>query len=127
MTDTALNNGFGTLVAGEERHIQRAVPQRSIAVEDGIQFGMADEGVFRIEECPLPFPWHFVIAAPGRHTVVSHGNDPVVCIDNTRTDLCVIVLAPLCGKQGNTHEVGIPADVFCSFHEFLHIAVQPAQ
>ena len=59
---TALDNRFGTLVAGEQGHIHPASPQIPAAgIENGVEFRMHHKGILRLRA--LPAPGEFIVGA----------------------------------------------------------------
>ena len=67
---------------------------------------MDNIGVFCFGTCSCPRI--FVIGAAAGKAVVACGENDIVIADDTRSDLCVRVLAALCRQQGNSHKVNIP-------------------
>ena len=108
--DAGLNDGFRALVAGEEGHVNRAAPQVAPApgIEDGVELGMANVEILAFESFPVA-PGDFVVVDPPRHAVIADRDDLLVAIDDAGADLGRGVFAPHRRKEGNAHEVFVPA------------------
>ena len=115
--DAGLDDGFGTLVAGEEGDVHpRALEVVVGAVEDGVQLGVADVHIFRIQRLTLPLPRHGVVVAADGHTVVAQREDLVFRADDAGAHLTAGVFGAHGREQGNAHEVFVPVDIIRAFH-----------
>ena len=115
--DAGLDDGLGTLVAGEEGDIHpRALEVVVGAVEDGVQLGVADVHIFRVQRLTLPLPRHGVVVAADGHAVVAQREDLVFRADDAGAHLTAGVLGAHGREQGNAHEVFVPVDIIRAFH-----------
>ena len=59
--DTALDDGLGAFVAGEQRHIHPRPFQVVVgAVQDGVQLGVADVHILGLQVLALALPGHLL-------------------------------------------------------------------
>ena len=86
------------------------------AVEDGVQLGVADVHIFRIQRLTLPLPRHGVVVAADGHTVVAQREDLVFRADDAGPHLTAGVFGAHRREQGNAHEVFVPVDIIRAFH-----------
>ena len=115
--DAGLDDGLGTLVAGEEGDVHpRALEVVVGAVEDGVQLGVADVHIFRVQRLTLPLPRHGVVVAADGHAVVAQREDLVFRADDAGAHLTAGVLGAHGREQGNAHEVFVPVDIIRAFH-----------
>lgn len=93
----ALDDSFSTFIAGEKRNIERtAIEIADVAVEDRIQFCMADERILCVElRVSFTFPRHFVVDTAGRHTIITDSYDLIFLVHDASADLSRVVLAAL--------------------------------
>jgi hypothetical protein len=111
-----LNDGLGAFVAGKQGRINgTSLEVHANIIEDGIQLCMADEGVFGIHEIPFFAPGKFIITATNGKTIVAGTYYFVLVVYNAGTYLRIGILAPLCRKQGNAHEIFIPGNIISPF------------
>lgn len=112
-----------TLIAREQRNIYRTAAEAAgAAVQNGVELRMAHEGILCIESCiALPLPWHVVVAAAGRHTVISDRNYLMLVVDDTGSHLCGIILAALSREHCNSHEVFVPVYIVSPFHKLTPV------
>ena len=115
--DAGLDDGLGALVAGEKGHIHPGTLQVVVgAVQDGVQFRMADVHVFGVQRLTLPVPGHGVVIATDGHTVVAQGQNLVLRADDAGAHLTAGVFGAHGGEQGDAHKIFIPVDVIGAFH-----------
>ena len=86
------------------------------AVEDGVQLGVADVHIFRVQRLTLPLPRHGVVVAADGHTVVAQREDLVFRADDAGAHLTAGVFGAHGREQGNAHEVFVPVDIIRAFH-----------
>ena len=89
------------------------------AVEDGVQLGVADIHIFRVQRLTLPLPRHGVVVAADGHTVVAQREDLVFRADDAGAHLTAGVLGAHGREQGNAHKVFVPVDVIRAFHRVV--------
>ena len=124
LLDAALDDALGALVAGEKGHIHPRPPQVAVGgIQNRVELGMADIHIFCLQRRPFPLPGHLVIAAAGRHTVLPQRKNLVFRADDAGAHLAVAVLGPHGRKQGNAHEILVPADIVSTFHPFTTFPV----
>src|SRR5699024_9106584 len=119
LPDARLDDGFGTLVAGEEGDVDpRPLEVVVGAVEDGVQLGVAYVHIFGVQGLALPAPGHGVVVAADGHPVVAQREDLVFGADDAGPHLAVGVLGAHGGKQRDAHKVFVPVDVVVAlFHK----------
>ena len=110
LADAALDDRLAALVAGEERDIDAAALERRARVEDRVQLGMHDVGVFLIGKVARPPPRIDAVVAAVRHAVVADADDVLVLVHNARADLRVRILAPVGREDRYAHKVFVPRD-----------------
>lgn len=117
LPDAALDDGLGTLVAGEQRHIYpRALEVVVGAVEDGVQLRMADVHILGFQRLALPLPGHGVVVAADGHAVVPQRQYFILRADDAGPDLAVRVLGAHGREQRDAHKVFVPVDIIAAFH-----------
>ena len=125
LCDARLDDELRAFIAGEHRNVDDTPLQgAAVAVQDGVRFGVADEGVLGVQvfgvvdaddhfrgvalKDLLPAPRQVVVAAAHREAVVPDTHDAAVVVNDAGTYLAVGVFASLCGEHGDAHEVVIP-------------------
>src|SRR5699024_8370364 len=117
LLDAALDDRLGALIAGEQRHIHPRAGQVVVrAVEDRVQFRVADIHILGFQVLALALPGHVVVVATDGHAVVPQRQDLVLRADDAGAHLAVVVLGAHGGKQGDAHKIFIPTDIIRSFH-----------
>ena len=117
LADARLHDYFDAFVTGKKRDIDAALAQiGGDGVQDRVQFGVANVGVFAFEKTAVAAPGHVVVGAAARQAVVADADDAVLVVDDAGPDLGVRVFAALRRQEGHSHEVFIPRQIIAAFH-----------
>ena len=107
-----LDDGFRTLVAGEQSDIDGAAVQgRAISgIQNGIEFGMADIEIFGRQAFAMS-PRDAIVINPTGHAVIANGDYLVIWIDDAGSHCSGRIFGTQGAKFGDAHEIFVPGEV----------------